>query len=203
MHHSISLHENVNISDTFRAETEVDAVIYRNEFERHRQEYRKTESEAELILTFVMLQIYVECFLHQNMRRVVGLEFQPPRNSAREGWNNQEKRPVSAKLEGFASLFFSSKPENIQYFIDSIRERLAPISDIRNLFVHGHKVSAWSDSEGNAGLTEARSLLTSSQLERSIHEVNELGAAWNLLLDNIFPQLKALRTVEDFKFSKL
>lgn len=203
MHHSINLHENITVSDTFRAETEVDAVVFRMEFERHHREYKNTQSEAELILSFIMLQIYIECFLHQNMRRIVRLEFLPPRDNAREGWSRGEGRSVPAKLDGFTSLFFASKPENIRYFIDSIKERLAPISQIRNFFVHGHKISAWSDSEGNSGLSEARSFLTSEQLDKSISEVNELGAAWNLLLENIQPQLKGLRSTEDFKYKKL
>jgi hypothetical protein len=203
MHHSINLHENITVSDTFRAETEVDAVVFRMEFEKHYGEYKKTLSEAELILCFIMLQIYIECFLHQNMRRIVGLEFLPPRDSAREGWSRGERKSVAEKLDGFSSLFFSSKPENIQYFTDSIKERLAPISQIRNFFVHGHKVSAWSDSEGNSGTSEARSFLTPEQLNKSIGEVNELGAAWNLLLENIQPQLKGLRSIDDFKYSKL
>lgn len=203
MHHSINLNEKITVSETFKEELEVDAIVFRNEFERHHREYRKTSSEAELILCFIMLQIYIECFLHQNMRRVVGLEFLPPRDNAREGWSRGEGRSVSSKLDGFTSLFFSSKSENIQYFVDSIKERLTPISQIRNFFVHGHKVSAWSDSEGKSGLSEARSFLTSEQLDKSINEVNELGAAWNLLLENIQPQLKGLRGTEDFKYSKL
>jgi len=38
------------------------------------------------------LQIYIEYFLHQNMRKIIELEFKPPRDAAHITWLSGEKR---------------------------------------------------------------------------------------------------------------
>lgn len=203
MNHSIELHERIGVSDHVRAETEIDAVIYRQEFERHRAEYLKTKTGGELILAFIFLQIYVECFLHQNMRRVVESEFKPPREGVRATWLDGERRHVPDKIENFATLFFSGESSRVRQLVDCIKDRFAKITYIRNLFAHGHKVAAWSDSTGGSGSTPARELLIEARLNQVATEINELGSAWNELLDDIQPQCNALRGVGDFKFSHL
>lgn len=199
----INMRESINISDYLKIETEVDTIIYRQEFERHRSEYLKTKTKPELIFTFILLQIYIECFLHQNMRRIVGFEFKPPRDGIYTAWLEDEEKYIPAKIDNFATLFFSSAPNHIQQLIDTIKDRFGKISHIRNQFVHGHKVAAWSDSEGNAGSTLAKSLLSDVQLTQSITEVNELGLAWNDLLDAVLPQCRALKRIDDYKFSNI
>lgn len=203
MDYSINLHETVNVSEYIKMESEIDAVIYRQEFERHRAEYLKTKTEAELIFTFIFLQIYAECFLHQNMRRVVMMEFKPPRDSVYTTWLAGEKRYVPEKIDNFATLFFTPVPAIVQQEIDTIKDRLKKISDIRNLFAHGHKASSWSDSTGNSGSTSAKSILTETQLIQSVTEINELGKSWNDLLDAVMPQCKALKRVDDLKFRSI
>ena len=89
---SINLHDSIGVSDHIKAETEIDAIIYRQEFERHWEEYLKSKSESELILAFIFLQIYIEYFLHQNMRKIIELEFKPPRDAAHITWLSGEKR---------------------------------------------------------------------------------------------------------------
>ncbi len=203
MDYSIDLHETIKVSEYIKAESEIDAVIYRQEFEHHRAEYLKSKAESELIFTFIFLQIYTECFLHQNMRRVVMLEFKPPRDSTYTTWLASEKRYVPEKMDNFIILFFSPAPAPIQQMADIIKDRLGKISSIRNQFAHGHKASAWSDSEGNSGSTPAKLLLTETQLTQSVTEINELGNAWNDLLDSIMPQCKALKRIDDFKFRSI
>ena len=199
----INLHETIGISDHVKAETEIDAIIYRQEFERHRAEYLKSKTESELILTFIFLQIYSECFLHQNMRKVVELEFKPPRDAVHTAWLAGEKRYIPEKISNFITLFFAPVPNPIQQLTNIIKDRFGKISYIRNQFAHGHKVAAWSDSDGSSGSTPAKSLLTEAQLIQSIAEVNELGLAWNDLLDAVLPQCKALKREEDFKFPSI
>lgn len=203
MDYSINANDTIKISEYMRGESEIDAVIYRQEFEHHRAEYLKTKTDAELIFTYIFLQIYAECFLHQNMRRIVELEFKPPRDSIHTKWLNNEKRYVPEKIDNFATLFFTPVPAAIQQPIDIVKNRLKNISDIRNLFAHGHKASAWSDSEGNSGSTPAKLILTDSQLTKSLNEINELGISWNDLLDAVVPQCRALRKVDEFKFHSI
>jgi hypothetical protein len=203
MDYSINLHETVKVSDFVKAETEIDAIIYRQEFEKYRQAYLKDKSDHDLIFCFIFLQVYIECFLHQNMRRVTEMEFKPPRDHILTAWLNGERRKVPQKIDDFTANFFSPIPADVQHLTDLIKDRFGNISSIRNLFAHGHKVASWSDSDGNSGISPARSLLTESQLNQSIDEVNELGSAWSDLLDKILLQCKALRRVDDFKFLKI
>lgn len=203
MDHVINLNATIGISEYVKAELEIGDLIYRQEFDRHQVEYLKTKAESELIFIFIFLQIYTECFLHQNMRKIVELEFKPPRESIYIKWLKKEKRYVPAKIDNFSSLFFIPIPSHIQQLVDIIKDRFEKISDIRNLFAHGHKVAEWSDSDGNAGSTRAKSLLTETQLNQTIAEINELGLAWGSLLDGILPQCKALTGVGSFKFENI
>jgi len=203
MDYSINLHETVKVSDFVKEETELDVIIYRQEFEKYRQVYLQRKLEHDLIFCFIFLQVYIECFLHQNMRRVMSLEFKPPRDHVLTVWLQEERRKVPQKIDHFATNFFSPIPTDVQQFTDLIKDRFGNISSIRNQFAHGHKISAWSDSDGNSGISQARSLLTENQLNQSIDEVNELGSAWNDLLDKVLSQCKALRRIDDFKFLKI
>lgn len=201
MDYSIEFNERIGVSDHVRAETEIDAVIYLREFQRHRVEFRRTGDEFTLIFAFIFLQVYAECFLHQNMRRLVELEFKPPRDTIRDRWLQKEARKASEKIDDFAILFFDPVPKSVQRLTDTIKNRFREVSYVRNLFVHGHKVAAWSDSSGNSGETPARSLLTAARLIMAKKQVDELGFAWNLLLDELLRRCKTLRRVDDFKYS--
>ncbi len=202
---SFNVSDIVGVSDHVKMETEIDAVIYRREFEQHEQEYLKTKVDSELIMTFICLQIYIECFLHQNMRRIIDLEFKPPCDAVATKWEQDEGRYVYAKMDEFGTLFFTLVPPSVQQCITLIKDNFSNVTDIRNKFAHGHKISTWSDSDGNIGTTPAKSLLTEVQLDQSKADVNVLGLAWNELLDAILPQLQTLRcvVVDDLKFKNL
>lgn len=196
------LQETIGVSDRHHIETELDAIIYRNEFEKFRSEYLNFRHEETLIFLFIFLQIYVECFLHQHMRIIIELEFKSARTPIFDKWMAKERRYLPEKLDDFSKLFELSPSESLQ-LIAGIKERFGHLSDIRNQFAHGHKIAAWSDSEGNSGMTTARTLLTDAQLTRTEKEVNELGIMWNELLDQIQPKCNALRRIDNFKFQNI
>lgn len=202
MDYSLNLHETIGISDKYRIETELDAVIYRQRFEKFRSEYQRSHQEETLIFVFIILQVYVECFLHQNMRRIVELEFKSTKTSIFNKWVKQERRKVLEKLDKFAELFNLSSIENSQ-LLDDIKKRFSSLSHVRNQFVHGHKIAAWSDSEGNSGVTSTRMLLSDAQLIQMEKEINELGAMWNDLLDQVQSQCKALKRIDSFRFQNI
>ncbi len=196
MNKSINKDEGINVSDFNRTETEIDAIIYKNEFGKYYQNFQKSKSEIDIIFCFIFLQIYIECFLHQNMRRIVEMKFKPSSHTVCVTWLKRERWSISKKIENFPTLFFSPVPLDIQRLTKSIKNNFKNIGDIRNLFVHGHKVARWSDSSGGAGLTKARTLLTESQLTQTINGINQIGTAWDDLLDKII-------TINDFKFPSI
>lgn len=199
----MSAHEDIKISEHIRIETALDASIYLEEFVRHRIKYFQSKADSELVFTFIFLQIYIECFLHQNMRRIIDFEFKPPRNNIQLQWANAETLNIREKVDNFITLFFAPVPQQVQSVGGIIKNHFKQINDMRNLFAHGHKVATWSDSDGNSGSSTAKLLLTEAQLAQSVFKVNELGVAWNALLDAVLLQCKALRGVEDFKFPTL
>lgn len=203
MHYSIDLEETVKVSDSASVVTEIDAIIYRLEFEKYRETYLKSKLDHELIFCFIFLQIYIECFLHQNMRRVTEMEFKSPRDEIATSWFEGEKRKIPTKVDSFTTNFFPVVSTDVAQFTTLIKERFQNIADIRNRLVHGHKIATWFDSDGDSGISEARSFLTENRLNQSIAEVNELGLAWNDLLRRALPQCKALRRVDDFMFSNI
>jgi hypothetical protein len=200
MNYSINLFETIKVSEGIKTEMEIDAAIYRQEFERHRMEYLKSKDESELIFTFIFLQIYIECFFHQNMRKIIELEFKPPRDNVCVGWLAEEKRYVPTKIDNFVTIFLTPVSNSVQCNVDVIKDRFSKISSLRNLFAHGHKVAIWSDSDGNSNATPAKLSLSESQLIQSVTETNDLGLAWNNLLDFVLPQCKVLQRVDSFKF---
>jgi hypothetical protein len=199
----VNLEESIGVSDFHRVELELDSIIHRNEFEKFRSEYLRSNEEKDLIFTFIVLQIYMECFLHQNMRKIVEMEFLPPRQAVREEWLSEpmERRDARDKIDYFVKLF--DLGSLVSTPVSGIKERFTNLTDIRNLLAHGHKIAKWSDSLGNSGTTKARSLLTRDQLTQIEKRVNELGLLWNELLDKIQPQCKVLRRIDDFKFQNI
>ena len=149
-----------------------------------------------MIFTFIALQIYAECFLHQNMRKIIELEFKHAGGTINNDWIKGEKRFIPEKLVAFHEIFLKTSLSEVQ----TIKENFGKISYARNLFAHGHKVATWSDSDGNHGISAAQSLLTDQQLEKSIFEINEMGNAWNKLLDDITPQLHHMRQTATIGF---
>ena len=201
---SINVHDEVSVSGSLRLELEINAIIYRSEFEKYRQAYLVSKTENDLIFCFIFLQIYVECFLHQNMRQIIGLEFKPPRDYVCVRWNESqaERRHIPQKIKNFPTLFFAPIPIEILNLIDLIVSFFEKITYPRNKFAHGHKVASWFDSENGRGDTTARLLLTEERLKQALSEANELGVAWNDLLGKILPQCKAQRQLDDFNFEK-
>lgn len=197
---SVKLDETVTISESHREELELDAIIYRNEFEKYRQAYLVKNNESDLIFSFIFLQIYIECFLHQNMRRIIGLEFKHAQNHLDRRWLKQEKRFIPDKINNFHSLFLAPLSPKVLEDTEEIEVLFKAITSPRNEFAHGHKVASWFDSNGGKGNTKAKELLTRKKLHELVKHANSLGELWNNLLDAIFPRCVALQQIQDFKF---
>ena len=201
MDYKLHLNEHVGVSAQVRAETELVAVIYRSEYVKFRSSYLIDRNDADLIFTFIFLQIYVECFLHQNMRKIIELEFKPPRLAVYENWMKHEKRGIPEKVACLVELF--QLPLGTLDLIKRIKSEFQNISKPRNKFAHGWKISSWHDSLGSSGFSQAKSLITLAKLQQTEASVDALAADWNQLLDQIQPQCKALRRLTDFKLQSL
>ncbi len=200
-HYNVELNEKISLVDSYEIEAEIDALIYRNEFEKYFKSYKKDGSETDLIFSYIFLQIYIECFLHQRMRKIIELEFKHTNEDIYKSWIKNDRRYIHQELDHFVKIFFSSVSDQIKEPIDFIKKVFKKISDIRNDFLHGHKIATWSNSNGASEITPARKVLTYDQISFYIKEVNKLGSLWNELLIKLSPKLKALTGLNDFRFS--
>ncbi len=195
--------EEIKILDTCQTELELDAIIFRIEFIKRFQNYQENQSEENVIFCFIFLQIYLECFLHQNMRTIVALEFLGDREAITKTWNKRERRYVPEKLDNFLCLFSLSSSQSATNNTEIIKDGLQTITKIRNTLLHGHKIATWTNSRGEQGISDARLMLTPDNVDLVRDVVNNTGKAWNNLLDEVFGSCKALRKINDFKFQSV
>lgn len=206
MDHKITLKEVVNIRKEIAWELETDAVVFRNEFNYYLEKFKKDKSEHTLIFVFIMLQIYVEYFLHQNMRRVVKFEFEHSDKSKYEEWIKNEELNIKRKLSYFVKYFLLERENKASFAKEEIEKIFKEITDIRNLLVHGHKISlAGNADSSHIEISKAKGYLTKNILKLIIEKVNQLGKNWNGLLYLALNNCKSLsvKRIDDFKFNKL
>ena len=217
MIHKITLEETINIREEIAWELEMDAVIFRDEFNYYLEKFKKDKSEKIfesekmisdkiLVFVFIVLQIYVEYFLHQNMRRVVKLEFEHSERLKYEKWIKNEKLNIKRKLSYFVKYFLLEKENEAILAKEEIEKIFKEITEIRNLLVHGHKISlAGNADSSHIEVSEARGYLDETVLIEIIEDVNNLGKNWNKLLDLVSSNCKALniKRIDDFKFDNL
>lgn len=213
MNHKITLEETINIHEEIAWELEMDAVIFRDEFNYYLEKFKKDKSgkmisDKILVFVFIMLQIYVEYFLHQNMRRVIKLEFENTKSNELKykEWIElkNEKLSISKKIPRFIQCFSLESDDKVIAIKKEIEIIFKEITDIRNLLVHGHKIYlAGNADSSHIEVSETRGYLDETVLIEIIEDVNNLGKNWNKLLDIVFDKCKALKKIDDFKFNNL
>lgn len=212
MHRKNILKENMNVSESVAWELTTDAVIFRAQFEKYRNQYvaQSIEEDHSIIFAFIFLQVYVEYFLHQNMRRVVTLEFRNTDQKKYQKWMDNERNFIedkisrSGKLSMFVQFFFHNSLQKISTLKKSIENNFKEITDIRDLLVHGHDISISGNIDSSKiEVSHTRALLTPEELEETTGKANKLGECWNKLLEEIFDQSQSLGQVDDFKFEQL
>lgn len=194
----LSFKETVHMQDSVSLRLQMDAVIYRNEYEKYKKEYLEDNSEQKLIFAFIFLQIYLECFLHQNMRDIVALEFQYRDKQLYNEWlKKEEKMFIKDKLLFFTSLFYVKNNEIIT-LEKNILENFGHITSIRNKLMHGYPLT--EDISGNERKkSKTKALLSKSNLTQSIEIANNLSNGWNALLEVIYKKFIALKTIKEFR----
>ena len=208
MNHKVTTEEIINIREEIAYELETDAIVFRNEFNYYLEKFKKDKSEHALIFVFIILQIYVEYFLHQNMRRVVRFEFEHSNKLKYEKWIDikNEKLNINKKLSCFIQYFSLKNNDEVIVAKKKIREIFKEITGIRNLLVHGHKISLSRNADSShIEISKIKGYLTENMLKFIIEDVNLLGKNWNKLLDLVCSNCKSLniKRIDDFKFDSL
>jgi hypothetical protein len=178
-------------------------VIFLNEFKKYYQNFKEKKEENDIIFSYLFLQIYIECFLHYKMRRVVEMEFKPPRDSIKNNWFHEknEKSNIKDKIENFSKLFFSNN-EAINE-VAKIKDNFKKITNIRNKIAHGYSIGSYSDFNGKNSVSDVKSFLNIKELESQLSNANELGDNWNLLLEKVFNVCASIKDKNLCKFKEI
>lgn len=194
----IGLTDVIQIQENIKITTELSSIIYLNEFLKYKGAYERDGKNEKLIFTLIFLQIYIECFLHQNMRQIMGMEFEFKNPDLFKKWDSKEEEMYVGEKVNFFTHFFFSKEEKVES-LDLIKNSLREIGYIRNKIVHGYKLRRVVVN-GTTEKSETLSLLSKESLREYLQSANTLGNAWNTLLDEVGKKCKALRGVGSFKF---
>lgn len=197
----MNIEETISISEEFRILVEKDAIIYRNEFEEFRKQYQKSGKEEKLIFAFLFLQIYMECFLHQRMRKIMEMEFDFKRPDLFQVWDKRESSMHINEKIGFFISFFIAGDKAVN-FREKISKLFSSIGKPRNKFAHGHALTKMISKEG-VKHSSALSILNLETLNSTISYANQLGETWNELLDEISKECKVLKGLGSFKFIEI
>lgn len=195
----IGLTEVIQIQESIKITTEISSIIYLNEFLKYKEAYERDGRSEMLIFTLIFLQIYIECFLHQNMRQIMEMEFEFKNPDLFKQWDSKEEEMYVGKKVSFFTNFFFAKGENIES-LELIKDSLREIGGMRNKIVHGYKLRRVVVN-GKTEKSETLSLLSEESLREYLHSANTLGNAWNTLLDEVAKKCRALRSVGDFKLA--
>ncbi|MDA2921787.1 hypothetical protein MYX07_00795 [Patescibacteria group bacterium AH-259-L07] len=208
--HKFILKDELKIDDSIVWELEIDAIIFRNEFDRYLMQFRKDKSEKTLVFVFIMLQIYLECFLHQNMRHIIGLEFKHRDELKYKKWiknerlNIDDRKTEQGKLSLFIEYFSLENDPEVIVAKQVIERIFKKMTKIRNLLVHGHKISlAGNVDSSHIEVSEAGGYLNEDMLKEIFKDINQLGESWNKLLVSVLDKCRSLKKISDFKFDNL
>lgn len=193
----------IKISENVKCELTKGPNMFLDQFYHYKELCDNDNNIKYIIFCFVFLQIYIECFLHYNIRNVVKMEFKSPRDSIKNSWvsDANEGMYIRDKITAFAKLFFNNGEADSE--IKNIIDNFQLISDIRNSIAHGHEISEWADSSGQGQKSETMSYLNILELEKQINNVNNLGNNWNLLLNKIYSVCVNIKDKNLFKFKKI
>ena len=215
MDHKIAIGDKIKVNESIAWELEIDAIVFRDEFDYYLKKFETSKSggmvfDKMLVFVFMMLQIYIEYFLHQNMRRIISLEFKETDKNKYNNWIKNERRYIPDKKSDKGKLFLfleyysldsDPKATKAKEEIEAVFNELAKI---RNELVHGHKMSISGNADSSLiEVSETMGYLAKDVLVKIIERVNNLGENWNKLLDIVFDKCKALKKIDDFKFDSL
>jgi len=169
--------------------TSLNPGMYREEFERYRSRYTDEGKDKDLIMTYIMLQVYVENFMHYWMYHLVGGS--GSRGSI-DGW--RKKDYVETKLDKFKSYLNKQGITTEQDYFAGVKDNFVYIKDIRDKFVHGHPITKkrpFKMKDGNDfEESDAKKYLSQHQLDKALLKANKLAKKWNQIMKNVENQLE-------------
>lgn len=214
---NIFIREKVGVKEGVGWKLEIGTSVFRKEFEYYLAKYNSTKEEKDLIFVFIMLQIYVENFLHNKIRKLVNFEFSYDHNK-KERWKKDcELKYISdltdkktgkilrlGKLSSLINFWCLQENKKVGKHKNAIEEKFKKITKIRNALIHGHEIYTSGSSEDDLRVTsETKEYLTDKNLKEIIIEVNDLSKNWNKLLDIFLKNARAIKSINMLYFEEI
>lgn len=163
--------------------------LFRKEFENYKRRYLKDSADADVVLAYILLQLFIENHFHYYLRFIIGGGFGSAKNVV--GWN--EKKYPDKKLDCFETFLTNHSFIFTSDLFKKIKINYKEITDIRNLLAHGHRIT--TTHEGSTKInSKAKDFLNRQEFSRICLLANEIADAWNVLLIEIQGQESLLKS---------
>lgn len=177
----------VSISDKVALTSWLSPKFFQEEFENYKKRYFHKENKKDLIMAYILLQLYLENHFHYYIRFFVGGGF----GLQLKNWREEDYVPK--KLNEFKK--FLSK-NNFNFNIQDLKEienYYTEIILIRNSLVHGHPIKETTE-QGMKIQSDARKNLTRQRFNGVRYKANKIADLWNKLMSNLQEQEDLLKS---------
>lgn len=177
--------DSIKISDNVSVTSWLSPRIFFEEYLKHKERYLKKEESKDLLLAYIFLQLYLENHFHYYLRFLIGGGM----GKKIDKWNDEDS--VFKRLKYFKQFLFENDFILDQAHFKIIENNFKYISDIRNLFLHGHPVTK-TIKDNKEQISDAKRFLSRQEFNNTRKIANHLFNTWNGIILNIQKQDKLL-----------
>lgn len=163
--------------------------LFKKEFQNYKERYLKSDDDADLVMTYITMQLFIENHFHYYLRFIIGDGFGSAKPTS--GWN--EKDYPNQKIDCLKKFLSDNGFMFTQSLFDKVTTNYKTITDIRNLLAHGHRVTT-TYAESTKTNSKAKDFLNRQEFAKACHMANEIADAWNALLTELQSQEALLKS---------
>lgn len=163
--------------------------LFKKEFQDYKDRYLKSDSDADLVMAYITMQLFIENHFHYYLRFIIGGGFGSAKSTT--GWN--EKDYPDKKLECFEKFLISHKFVFTKNLFKTITANYKVITEIRNLLAHGHRVTTTYAGSTKTN-SKAKDFLNRQEFAKTCLLANEIADSWNTLLIELQNQESLLKS---------
>lgn len=163
--------------------------LFKKEFQKYKESYLENDSDADLVMAYITMQLFIENHFHYYLRFIIGGGF----GSAQPivGWN--EKDYPNQKIDYFEEFLSDKGFVFTSSLLEKVTTNYKAITDIRNLLAHGHRITTTYAGSTKIN-SKAKDFLNRQEFAKTCLLANEIADAWNTLLTELQSQESLLRS---------
>lgn len=181
-----TLSERMTLRDSVSMTIHQSPELFLGEFGVYEKKYLDQNANKDLIMAYILLQIYIEDHLHYFLRFLVGGGF----SFTLPDW--KEEDTIYKKLNWFKDYLFKNSFVLNEKDFQELGTDIHAVSSVRNKFVHGHAVTE-KRGEETIIRSEAKEFLTRQKFSEIRKVANDLTDRWNKIMCELQNQEHLLR----------